>query len=157
LWNDERLSVSELVRLLDGLPEGVSVVAVMVQCYTGGFARMIYDHADPERGLTKQSRCGFFATVHDREAAGCTPDVDEAPYVEYSTYFWEALAGHSRTGKPITPPDYDGDGKVSFAEAHAYTVLNADTIDLPLTTSSEFLGEESQFKDVDHSELLPES
>src|SRR3954447_20239671 len=127
LWNDEKLTVSEFVALLDSLPEGVSVVAVMVQCYTGGFARMIFDKADPKNGLAKQNRCGFFATVHDREAAGCTPDVDESTYVEYSTYFWEALAGHTRTGKAITAPDYDGDGHVSFAEAHAYTVLNADT------------------------------
>ncbi len=155
LWNGEKLVVSELVRLLDTLPEGVRVVAVMVQCYTGGFARMIYDEADPENGLAKQNRSGFFATVHDREAAGCTPDVEEANYVEYSTYFWEALGGRSRTGKPVTPPDYDGDGKVSFAEAHAYTVIHADTIDLPLTTSNEFLSEESQFRDAEHPGLLP--
>src|SRR4029079_4665947 len=101
------------------------------------------------------NRCGFFATVHDRVAAGCTPDVDETTYVEYSTYFWEALAGHTRAGKPIVAPDYDGDGTVSFAEAHAYTVLNADTIDLPLTTSSEFLSVESEFQDDDHKKLLP--
>ncbi len=155
LWNDEKLSVSEFVRLLDSLPEGVNVVAIMVQCYTGGFARFIYDKADPENGLAKQNRCGFFDTVHDREAAGCTPDVDETTYVEYSTYFWEALAGHTRAGKPVVAPDYDEDGSISFAEAHAYTVLNADTIDLPLTTSSEFLGVESQFKDDDRPHLLP--
>ena len=104
LWDDEKLSVSDFVALLDRLPEGVSVVAVMVQCYTGGFARFIYDKADPENGLAKQNRCGFFATVHDRVAAGCTPDVDETTYVEYSTYFWEALAGHTRTGQPIVAP-----------------------------------------------------
>ena len=155
LWNDEKLTVSEFVGLLDRLPEGVSVVAVMVQCYTGGFARMIFDDADEESDLAKQSRCGFFATVHDRVAAGCTPDVDETTYVEYSTYFWEALAGHTRTGKPVARPDYDGDGRVSFTEAHAYTVLNADTIDLPLTTSSEFLRVESEFQDEDHPKLLP--
>lgn len=155
LWNDEKLSVSEFVALLDTLPEGVSVVAVMVQCYTGGFARMIFDKADPENGLAKQNRCGFFATVHDRVAAGCTPDVDETTYVEYSTYFWEAVAGHTRSGKPITPPDYDGDGTVSFAEAHAYTMLIADTIDSPLTTSSEFLSVEGHFQDSEHPDLLP--
>lgn len=155
LWNDEKLTVSEFVALLDSLPEGVSVVAVMVQCYTGGFARFIYDKADPENGLAKQNRCGFFATVHDRVAAGCTPDVDETTYVEYSTYFWEALVGRTRSGKSIVGPDYDGDGNVSFAEAHAYTVLNADTIDLPLTSSSEFLSVEGQFRDDDHPRLLP--
>ena len=155
LWNDEKLTVSEFVALLDTLPDGVSIVAVMVQCYTGGFARFIYDKADPENGLAKQTRCGFFATVHDRVAAGCTPDVDETTYVEYSTYFWEAVAGRTRAGKPIVAPDYDGDGNVSFAEAHAYTVLNADTIDLPLTSSSEFLSVESEFQDDDHPRLLP--
>ena len=155
LWNEEKLTVTDFVGLLDRLPEGVSVVAIMVQCYTGGFARFIYDKADPENGLAKQPRCGFFATVHDRVAAGCTADVDETSYVEYSTYFWEALAGHTRTGQSIVRPDYDGDGKVSFAEAHAYTVLSADTIDLPLTTSSEFLSVESKFQDDEHPELLP--
>jgi hypothetical protein len=155
LWDDESLKVTELVALLDRLPAGVRVVAVMVQCYTGGFARFIYDKADPKKGLASQNRCGFFATVHDRVAAGCTPDVDQTTYVEYSTYFWEALAGHTRTGQPIKRPDYDGDGRTSFAEAHAYTVLGADTIDLPLTSSSEFLSVESQFKDEDHPKLLP--
>ena len=96
--------MSELVALLDSLPEGVNVVAVMVQCYTGGFARFIYDKADPENGLAKQSRCGFFATVHDREAAGCTPDVDETTYVEYSTYFWEAARRALACGQADRPP-----------------------------------------------------
>jgi hypothetical protein len=155
LWNDEQLKVSELVEQLDRLPEGVSVVAVMVQCYTGGFARIIYDDADPESGVAKQSRCGFFATVHDREAAGCTPDVEESSYVEYSTYFWEALAGKSRTGQSVTRPDYDGDGRTSLAEAHAYTVLSADTIDVPITTSNEFLRVESEYGDSSHPDLLP--
>jgi hypothetical protein len=157
LWGHERLTATQLVELLDQLPDGVSVVAVMVQCYTGGFARFIYNKADPDEGLSKQRRCGFFATVHDREAAGCTPEVDEATYVEYSTYFWEALSGRTRTGQPITPPDYDGNRVVSFDEAHAYTVLKADTIDLPLKTSSEFLSVESQFRDDEHPELLPDN
>jgi hypothetical protein len=129
----------------------------MVQCYAGGFARFIYDKADPDLGLSKQRRCGFFATVHDRVAAGCTPEVDEATYVEYSTYFWEALAGRTRTGDPVASPDYDEDGIVSFDEAHAYTVLKADTIDLPLKTSSEFLSVESRFADEEHPDLLPEN
>jgi hypothetical protein len=157
LWDSQELTVTELVALLDRLPEGISVVAIMVQCYTGGFARFIYNEADPDKGLSKQPRCGFFATVHDRAAAGCTPDVDEATYVEYSTYFWEALSGHTRTGKPIVRPDYDRDGSVSFGEAHAYTVLSADTIDLPVKTSGEFLSVESQFRDEAHSGLLPEN
>jgi hypothetical protein len=154
LWNNEQLRVKELARLLDGLPAGVSVTAIMVQCYTGGFARLIYKDADPEQGVSAQSRCGFFATVHDRQAAGCTPDVDKASYVEYSSYFWEAVSGKKQTGEAIAKPDYDGDGRVSFAEAHAYTVLNAETIDLPVKTSGEFLSIESQFADEEHPTLM---
>lgn len=119
LWNGERLDVVELVKLLDTLPDGVRVSVVMVQCHAGGFARLIYNEGNPDRGLSKQSRCGFFATVHDRPAAGCTPEIDEATYVEYSTYFWEAIAGHNRVNQPIEPPDYNQDGKISFDEAHA--------------------------------------
>lgn len=156
LWDNQRIRVTQLVELLDSLPEGVSVTAIMVQCYTGGFARFIYNNADPEQGLSKQRRCGFFATVHDRVAAGCTPDVDKASYVEYSSYFWEALGGRKQTGEATARPDYDRDGRVSFAEAHAYTVLHASTIDLPLSTSSEFLNVESQFADAEHPDLLPE-
>jgi hypothetical protein len=155
LWDGQNIAVSELVDLLDRLPEGVSVATIMVQCYTGGFARIIYEGADPQRGVAKQRRCGFFATVHDRVAAGCTPDVDKASYVEYSTYFWEALGGRSQSGDAVARPDYDGDGRVSFDEAHAYTILNADTIDLPVKTSAEFLTVESQFADRAHPELLP--
>ena len=154
LWDDQRLRVRELVDLLDELPEGVSVAAIMVQCYTGGFARFIYNDADPEQGLSTQRRCGFFATVHDRVAAGCTPDVDTTSYVEYSSYFWEALGGRTQAGDAGARPDYDGDGRTSFAEAHAYTVLHAETIDLPVKTSSEFLSVESQFADREHPELL---
>ncbi len=155
LWNNARLSVTEFVKLLDGLPEGVSVVAVMVQCHAGGFSRFIYNEGNPDRGLSTQRRCGFFATVHDRPAAGCTPEIDESTYVEYSTYFWEAIAGHNRLNQPIESPDYNGDGVVSFDEAHAYTILKSDTIDLPINTSGEYLGIESQFRDSEYRDLLP--
>jgi hypothetical protein len=157
LWNNRSIKVSEVVALLDKLPQGVRVVAVMVQCHAGGFARFIYNEGNPDKGLSSQHRCGFFATVHDRPAAGCTPEINESTYVEYSTYFWEAIAGHTRTGRPIEVPDYDGDGNVSFAEAHAYTMLTADTIDLPITTSGEFLGVESLFANERYPELLSDT
>lgn len=147
LWNRQRLDVRALVELLDGLPQGVSVVTVMVQCHSGGFARCIFNAADPDRGLATQRRCGFFATVHDRPAAGCTPEIDEATYKEYSTYFWEALSGIDRLGSSVQRPDYDGDSRVSFEEAHAYTVLHSDTIDLPIKTSGEFLRQHSRLGD----------
>ncbi|TWU58073.1 hypothetical protein [Rubripirellula reticaptiva] len=145
LWENSSLKMSEFSSLLDKLPDDIDVVVVMVQCYAGGFSRFCYVNGDPKKGLAKQRRVGFFATVHDRPAAGCTPDVDETNYVEYSTYFWAAIHGTDRSGDPIELPDYDNDGKVGFNEAHAYTVINAATIDIPLTTSSEYLNIHSRF------------
>ncbi|MGI9471945.1 MAG: hypothetical protein ACR2NZ_10455 [Rubripirellula sp.] len=146
-WNNTAIKMTEFVSLLDQLPKGVEVIAVMVQCHAGGFARFIFNGGDPDRGLSAQRRIGFFATVHDRPAAGCTSDIDETSYVEYSTYFWAALGGRDRSGNLIAMPDYDENGFVSFDEAHAYVILTADTIDLPVKTSGEYLTVNSKFGD----------
>lgn len=138
-WNTTSITASEFADWLDGLDPEVSVMLVMVQCYSGGFAQTIFNGADAERGLAPHARFGFFAQVHDRPAAGCTPDIDQADYQEYSSFFWAALAGHTRTGTPITSADYDKDGAVSFAEAHAYAVLESDTIDVPVRTTDVLL------------------
>jgi hypothetical protein len=144
LWNDERLSASEFSTWLDRLPRDVTVILVMVQCHAGGFAHAIFNQGASANGLAPHARCGFFSQVHDRAAAGCTPDVDEADYQEYSSFFWAALAGRTRAGEPLTGIDFDGNGAVSFAEAHAYAVLASDTIDIPLRTSDVLLREFSQ-------------
>jgi hypothetical protein len=134
-WNTSSITASEFADWLDHLDPEVSVMLVMVQCYSGGFAHTIFNSADADRGLAPHARFGFFAQVHDRPAAGCTPDIDQADYQEYSSFFWAALAGHTRTGTPITSADYDQNGVVSFAEAHAYAVLESDTIDVPVRTT----------------------
>lgn len=140
LWNHEELRVKDLAALLETLPRGVRVVLVMVQCYSGGFADLAFRGGDPRQGPSGLDVCGFFATTHDRPAAGCTSDIDEENYHEYSSYFWEALRGRSRTGEPIRRnPDLDGSGMVSFAEAHAYTLLESVTVDVPVKTSDTFL------------------
>ncbi|MEW4488716.1 hypothetical protein AB1L42_11570 [Thalassoglobus sp. JC818] len=154
LWNDEEITVEQFCRLLDKLPTATEVVTIMVQCYSGGFSHLIFDKGHPHSGLSSQRRCGFFATVHDRQAAGCTAEIDESTYVEYSTYFLNALAGHDRSGNPIDPPDYNKDGKTTFEEAHAYTILTADTIDLPVKTSGEYLSVYSRFRNNGRPDLL---
>jgi hypothetical protein len=118
----------------------------MVQCFAGGFAHTIFQQADADLGLASHARCGFFAQVHDRGAAGCTPDANEADYEEYSSYFWGALGGKTRTGEPITSADYNGDEQVSFAEAHAYAVIESNTIDVPVRTSDALLRKYSQLR-----------
>lgn len=139
LWNEQSLSVKSFVDLLDRLPPKVSVCLIMVQCFSGGFADVIFDKADPARGLSPRNRCGFFATTFDRTAAGCTPDITLEDYREYSTYFWAALCGHTRTGKPVQKPDFIGDGAIGLSEAHAYTIIHSDTVDIPVKTSDRFL------------------
>ena len=139
LWNNESIAVSEFAKLLDRLPEQLPVVMVMVQCHAGGFANLIFEDGSPTNKVTSHNRCGFFATVYDRPAAGCTPDIDEENYREYSSFFWAAIYGQTRTGAAIGSVDYNNDGVVTLSEAHAYVLLNSDTIDIPVTTSDTYL------------------
>jgi hypothetical protein len=145
MWDQSALRMTEFAKLLDEMDPKVDVVMVMVQCYTGGFAHLIYKGGIPQNGLSPQKRVGFYATVHDRPAAGCTPEVNEANYEEYSTFFLAALRGIDRMGNRMERPDYNGDARISLEEAHAYVILNADTIDLPVKTSDEYLRVESKF------------
>ncbi len=154
MWDNSSIEMKEFASLLDELPDEIDVVMVMVQCYTGGFSHLMFRGGDPKKGLSPQRRVGFYATVHDRPAAGCTSDADEANYLEYSTYFWAALSGIDRAGNSIERPDYDGDGKISFDEARAYTILSADTIDLPVETSGEYLTVVSRFANEDDGTTL---
>ena len=139
MWDEADMPVKEFTALLDRLPAKVRVVMVMVQCFGGGFADVLFVDGDPNKGLSPRNRCGFFATVPTRFAAGCTADVDEENYKEYSTYFWAALYGQTRAGDEIEKPDFDGDGKVSFAEAHAYALIHSETVDISMKTSDAFL------------------
>jgi hypothetical protein len=151
LWDGEVFSVTDLVTRLDRMPTEVPVVLVMVQCHSGGFADVLFAKGDATAELADQPRCGFFSTVPERVAAGCTADIDEEDYQEYSTYFWAALSGETRLGKTIVRPDYDGDGRVSLAEAHAYVIITSPTIDIPIKTSDVFLRRFSQLDDDSHA------
>lgn len=141
LWNGEAVSVRELAAMLDKLQADVTVVVVMVQCYSGGFADLMFAGGDRDNGHAAGVRCGFFATVPDRTAAGCTADVYEANYRDYSTSFWAALRGTTRTGAALDQAarDFDADGAVTFAEAHAYALLDDESVDVPMKTSDRFL------------------
>lgn len=159
LWGDDSLTVSEFCDRLDRLPPDVPVVLVMVQCYSGGFANVIFKDGDPRKGLDDHARAGFFATIHSRPAAGCTPDIDEANYQEYSSYFFAALLGENRVGEAVDRPDYDRDGRTSFAEAHGYALLASDSIDISIKTSDALLRHFSRTaennKDAGISRLMP--
>jgi len=146
-FESDPVKMKDAAGRLAALPKGVSVVFVMVQCYAGGFNHVIFNEGNPAKGMAKRNICGFFATTHDRPAAGCTADIKEANYQEYSTFFWAAIGGKTRTGESIAMPDYDKDGRVSFEEAHAYVLLTSDAVDIPTKTSGAFLRHFSNTKD----------
>lgn len=154
MWNEDDMPVKEFTALLDKLPAKVRVVLVMVQCFGGGFADVMYNDGDANKELSPRNRCGFFATIPTRVAAGCTSDVDEENYREYSTYFWAALYGQKRTGEVVPKPDYDGDGNVSLAEAHAYSLIHSETVDISMKTSDAFLRKYARGIAKDGGELL---
>ena len=145
LWQRQTIDVRGLQANLKQLPDGVSVVLVMAQCYSGGFAHTIFDDTDPGNGSFEVPACGFFATVNSRMSAGCTPDIDEENYDEFTSHFWAALRGQTRMENPVGDTDYDGDGQVSFDEAWAYTVLTSHNIDIPMKTSGAFLRARSRY------------
>jgi hypothetical protein len=154
LWNMQAIKMTDLVVQLDKISPQVPVALVMVQCYAGGFANVIFNGGNPKKGPTAANRCGFYATVQTRPAAGCTADINEANYQEYSSFFWSALRGKSRVDEEIPPPDYNNDGEISFDEAHAYAVLASETIDIPIKTSGALLRSLSKTKVKGRHDLL---
>jgi len=146
MWNRRTLEASRLAGWIAKLPEGVRVMTVMVQCYAGGFSHLIFDENNEKKDSVDRRLCGFFATVCDREAAGCTPDVNEANYDEFSSHFWAALRGKTRMEEQAGHCDYDGDGRISFEEAHAYAILASRNIDIPVKTSGAFLRVHSRLR-----------
>jgi hypothetical protein len=119
LWDGGEMSVRDLADALDRFPDRANVQVVMTQCYAGGFARLIF-RADGTP--SPADRCGFFAQRADRESAGCSPDPELRD--EYSVPFIAALRSR---------------GGVGAAEAHAFALIHDRSIDVPVTTSSEFL------------------
>ncbi len=146
-WDKKVLSMHTFSDWLDLFPKTVPIVMVMAQCYCGGFANTIFVGGESENGLSDRVRVGFFAQRHDLPAAGCRPDVENDE--EYSSYFWGALMGQTRSGRPVELADCNGDGRVSFAEAHAYAVVECQTIDIPLKSSEAFLRKFSRIAGYD--------
>ncbi|MGD1858306.1 MAG: Caspase domain-containing protein [Leptolyngbyaceae cyanobacterium] len=134
LWEEKLVSVQQLGSWLDRLPADQPFVTMMAQCFSGSFANLIYEQGNPDNPVALQTRCGFFATVAERPSVGCTPAVNEADYRDYSSSFFAGLSGIDRTGKPVASADYDTDGIVSYAEAHAFAKVDEETTDWPVST-----------------------
>ncbi|MCA2962023.1 MAG: hypothetical protein IOD12_17365 [Silvanigrellales bacterium] len=135
LW-DGTLDVRSFTRLLSPLPDQGAYQIVMPQCYSGGFAHVLWEGADPKSGRFRPGRCGFFAQTAERLSAGCSPDL--ARRDEYSVSFFAALRGSDLAGRPVDA-DFDNDGRISSREAHGWVVATLASIDVPLSTSDAWL------------------
>ncbi len=131
LWDSTALNVREIKRILDQAPADTALRFVFTQCYAGAFAAL----AEPG-----SNRCGFLAEAADQPAEGCSAAMDQLDFQDYSSYFFAALAGRDRFGDPLrASPDRNGDRQVSPLEAHFYTLVHADSSDIPRATSEAFL------------------
>lgn len=148
LWRRNRITVPQLAQSLAAFNPNVPVTLLMVQCHSGGFAKLIFKNGDPSQPPIANRFCGFYASIESRPAAGCTPAVNEAYYRDFTTYFVAALTGADRLGRKTTGADYDKDGKVGMNEAFCWSMLNDDSIDTPVCTSDEFLRQVVKTADV---------
>ena len=140
LWNNTRLSVREMDQIMSRISPDIPVRFVFTQCFSGGFARLMRPQAGDTVALGEANRCGFFAEAQDRKAEGCSASINIGDYRDYSTYFFAALAGRTRTGDAIAVnPDRNGDSTVSLYEAHLFALSQAHNADLPRSTSEVFL------------------
>jgi Caspase domain len=153
LWDEQSLSVREFATFLDRLPPTKPVVTVMVQCYAGAFANsLVYENGDPQAKIANRNRCGFFATTKYLPSVGCTPEVNEADYRDYSSSFFAGLSGTNRIGQRVASADYNRDGRVSYLEAHAFAKVDEQAADLPISTSESWL--QSQLSETATANLL---
>ncbi|WP_204102948.1 MULTISPECIES: Caspase domain-containing protein [Spirulina sp. CCY15215] len=147
LWGGYNLTLKNFSQQLDRLPVNTPVTTVMAQCFAGSFADFIYQDGDRTKPLSPQTRCGFFATIRTRPSVGCTPEVDESDYKDYSSSFFAGLSGRSRTGEPVPSADYNQDGIVSYNEAHAFSKVDMQTMDMPISTLETWLQEQMTTKE----------
>jgi hypothetical protein len=139
LWGPSEITVAELDGILDSAPSDATIRFVMPQCFSGGFANLMYRPPGTRR-LATQNRCGFLSQEARRSAEGCQLGIEDVEYRDYTTYFFAALGGRARNGGALaSDPDIDHDGRVSFREAHWYTLRTALSYDLSRSTSEVFL------------------
>ncbi|MGK7885796.1 MAG: Caspase domain-containing protein [Crocosphaera sp.] len=149
LWNNTPVTVAKLSNTLNKLPQDSHIVTMMAQCFSGSFANYIYENGDPNQPLTKQTRCGFFATIKTLPSVGCTPEVNEADYKDYSSSFFAGLSGVNRIGQKVASADYNKDGRVSYSEAHGFAKVDKKTSDLPVSTSEVWLQQKASEEDIE--------
>jgi hypothetical protein len=125
LWMED-LSVVELRALLATLPEGVRVVSVMSQCFSGSFADAL---VPPDGGPPSGGACGFFSTTGDRKAHGCFPEGRDQDRIGHAFRFIDALGrqdGPRAAHEEVLLTDDEPDVPVRTSDLHLRRVLEAE-------------------------------
>ncbi len=136
LWgSDSRLEVQELAKTLDKLGLQQPLAMVLGHCHSGAFTDLMYEGGDSKKGLAKPTRCVHAAVPGDREAAGCTPDIEDPSARAYLSVIARALREKHRS-------DFNHDGTISLDEAHAFAKIYDQTIDVPVSSSEQWLAQE---------------
>ena len=139
LWGGGDFSVRNMAAQMKKLPDNAPVAVVMVQCFSGSFANLLFEGGDPHERVLARDFAGFFASTRERPAAGCTSEVNEAEYHDFTSYFFAALSGRDRAARRVSNADYNADGRVGMNEAFCYALINDPSIDVPVCTSDAFL------------------
>lgn len=138
LWNDDRLTVKQLHQWTQR--SNTPVRFVLSQSHSGGFHRLAYQDAEHGLELTNQTHCGFTATSAYRSAETSLSSLNDTDYRDYASYFFSAIAGYEHDGEIINRfSDLNEDGQTSLREAHLFSLSEGKSIDLPLSTSEDYL------------------
>ncbi|MFK7994982.1 MAG: hypothetical protein AB8B87_12640 [Granulosicoccus sp.] len=138
LWNDDRLSTSRLHQLL--AQNERTVRYVFSHSYSGSFHRLAYRNPSQGLELNGTTHCGFTSNSAYSESEFSSEFSDASDYRDYLSYFFSALSGFEYDGQIISRfADLDEDGQTSLREAHLFTLEEAMSIDLPLSSSEDYL------------------
>jgi len=136
LWGEE-LSVTELRALLAHIHPGVRIVMLMSQCYSGGFANLVFP--DGVDTVASGNVCGYFSAPPDRKAHGCYPEVSAKEAVGHSHRIFEALAALQR-----------------LPDAHRQVLVTDGTPDVPNATSDFFLARQLERSALQNGDETPD-
>ncbi|MFK8081451.1 MAG: hypothetical protein AB8B97_14280 [Granulosicoccus sp.] len=138
LWDSNSLSSTQLQQLLKRHDRPTRFV--FGQSHSGDFHRLAYDDLSSGLALSEVIHCGFTAQSAYGVAEVTAKYQNSNDYRDYLSYFFSALSGYEYDGQIISRfADLNEDGQTSLREAHLYALEEAISIDLPLSTSEDYL------------------
>lgn len=129
MWFEDPLRPSELTSLTK---ESKSQnVLVSGNCYGGVMAKSV--------------SCGFFGATPHVPSSGCWEDVETGKGIEdYTKVYFKALSD--------LKADLNGDGEISFSEAHVYAIINGEKRDTPYSSADALVQDYLKRKETDYNQ-----